>query len=88
MENSFADGFDPSINGIDNLTVNEDENWKCGESKRMSRLSYFTRIIGGRPAIPGAWPWQVAVLNRHGVRWIWIILLLSYQVHVHLQIAH
>lgn len=26
------------------------------------------RIIGGRPATPGSWPWQVAVLNRFRVR--------------------
>nr|XP_034183762.1 urokinase-type plasminogen activator isoform X1 [Osmia lignaria] len=40
--------------------------WKCGvpSTQRTSRLSYFTRIIGGRPSIPGSWPWQVAVLNR------------------------
>nr|XP_012148872.1 PREDICTED: vitamin K-dependent protein C isoform X1 [Megachile rotundata]XP_012148873.1 PREDICTED: vitamin K-dependent protein C isoform X1 [Megachile rotundata] len=41
-------------------------NWKCGVTgtQKTSRLSYFTRIIGGRPSIPGSWPWQVAVLNR------------------------
>lgn len=40
--------------------------WKCGvaNSQNNSRLSYFTRIIGGRRVVPRSWPWQVAVLNR------------------------
>ncbi|XP_049866162.1 transmembrane protease serine 9 [Pectinophora gossypiella] len=28
------------------------------------RMQDMIRIIGGRPAPPGKWPWQVAVLNR------------------------
>lgn len=27
------------------------------------------RIIGGREAAPGKWPWQVAILNRFKVGW-------------------
>ncbi|CAB0034188.1 unnamed protein product [Trichogramma brassicae] len=42
--------------------------WKCGVTRKSNKLSYFTRIIGGRPTLPGSWPWQVAVLNRYGVR--------------------
>ncbi|XP_014234130.1 coagulation factor VII [Trichogramma pretiosum] len=40
--------------------------WKCGVARKSNKLSYFTRIIGGRPTLPGSWPWQVAVLNRYG----------------------
>ncbi|XP_076281626.1 uncharacterized protein LOC143209612 isoform X2 [Lasioglossum baleicum] len=41
--------------------------WKCGIAniQKNSRLSYFTRIIGGRPSIRGSWPWQVAVLDKY-----------------------
>ncbi|OXU30085.1 hypothetical protein TSAR_004174 [Trichomalopsis sarcophagae] len=61
------DKYDLNVNGIENSTANEGSNWKCGVSKKNTRLSYFTRIIGGRPTVPGSWPWQVAVLNRYGV---------------------
>ncbi|XP_033210972.1 coagulation factor X isoform X3 [Belonocnema kinseyi] len=63
------DEFELSPNTLQNIAINKDNGiWKCGvvdnnQSKR-SRLSYFTRIIGGRPAAPGSWPWQVAILNR------------------------
>jgi hypothetical protein len=35
------------------------------------------RIIGGRPAQKGRWPWQVAVLNRFKVK-LFIIIILSF----------
>lgn len=33
-----------------------------------ARMHDMVRIIGGRPAPPGKWAWQVAVLNRYKVR--------------------
>ncbi|XP_011500190.1 PREDICTED: coagulation factor IX [Ceratosolen solmsi marchali] len=62
----MVDKYDVNINGIDNSTSVDEDVWKCGISKKNSRLSYFTRIIGGRPTAPASWPWQVAVLNRYG----------------------
>lgn len=64
------DELDVRPNMVDSFSSAIDETWKCGviNSSRNSRLSYFTRIIGGRPATPGTWPWQVAVLNRFRVR--------------------
>ncbi|XP_061709503.1 vitamin K-dependent protein C [Cydia pomonella] len=42
---------------------------ECGRigqhANARSRLRGMLRIIGGRPAPPGKWPWQVAVLNRY-----------------------
>ncbi|XP_017876530.2 transmembrane protease serine 11A isoform X2 [Ceratina calcarata] len=58
--------FDP--NTVDSFIPEKNSHvWKCGVSntQKTSRLSYFTRIIGGKPSIPGSWPWQVAVLNRY-----------------------
>ncbi|XP_048485037.1 transmembrane protease serine 12 [Plutella xylostella] len=34
-------------------------------ARRRIRMHDMMRIIGGRPAPPGKWPWQVAVLNRY-----------------------
>jgi hypothetical protein len=36
-------------------------------SQMKSRMRDMVRIIGGRPAPPGKWPWQVVVLNRYKV---------------------
>ncbi|XP_068630670.1 vitamin K-dependent protein C [Battus philenor] len=34
-------------------------------TRSRMRMRDMLRIIGGRPAPPGKWPWQVAVLNRY-----------------------
>ncbi|KAM3962346.1 vitamin K-dependent protein C [Aphomia sociella] len=40
--------------------------YRGSPSARMrARMQDMMRIIGGRPAPPGKWPWQVAVLNRY-----------------------
>ncbi|XP_013141153.1 PREDICTED: transmembrane protease serine 9 [Papilio polytes] len=36
-----------------------------GHARTRTRMRDMLRIIGGRPAPPGKWPWQVAVLNRY-----------------------
>ncbi|XP_012272842.1 chymotrypsinogen B isoform X2 [Orussus abietinus] len=59
--------FELNPNTVESLSnAKDDHSWKCGVANagKNSRLSYFTRIIGGRPTVPGSWPWQVAVLNR------------------------
>lgn len=61
------DKFELNPNTVDSYIPEKISHaWKCGVANvhKNSRLSYFTRIIGGRPAIRGSWPWQVAVLNR------------------------
>lgn len=61
------DEFELNPNTVDSfIPEKSSQAWKCGVagSHKNSRLSYFTRIIGGRPAVRGSWPWQVAVLNR------------------------
>ncbi|XP_076636759.1 uncharacterized protein LOC143349409 [Colletes latitarsis] len=61
------DEFELNPNTVDSfLPEKSAHSWKCGlpSTQKNSRLSYFMRIIGGRPAIRGSWPWQIAVLNR------------------------
>ncbi|CAN8020397.1 unnamed protein product [Ixodes persulcatus] len=43
-------------------TVSGDSPLSCGVPRSSTRPAL--RIIGGRPAARGRWPWQVAVLNR------------------------
>lgn len=65
------DEFELNPNTVDTFAAEKNSNsWKCGvtNAHKDSRLSYFMRIIGGRPTTPGKWPWQVAVLNRYHVR--------------------
>lgn len=64
------DEFELNPNTVESfIPEKSSQAWKCGVagSHKNSRLSYFTRIIGGRPAVRGSWPWQVAVLNRFRV---------------------
>lgn len=66
-ENLVLDEFELNPNTVDSFAPEKNSNtWKCGvaNSHKSARLSYFMRIIGGRPTTPGSWPWQVAVLNR------------------------
>jgi len=37
----------------------------CGYVSRHATLSSMLRIIGGRRARHGRWPWMIAILNRH-----------------------
>ncbi|XP_076246579.1 vitamin K-dependent protein C [Calliopsis andreniformis] len=67
IENFVLDHIELSPNVVDSMISEKlSPPWKCGvATTKDSRLSYFTRIIGGRPANRGSWPWQVAVLNRY-----------------------
>lgn len=61
------DEIELNPNTVDSFIPEKNPNaWRCGIAsiQKNSRLSYFTRIIGGRPSIRGSWPWQVAVLNK------------------------
>ncbi|OAD61317.1 Coagulation factor X [Eufriesea mexicana] len=56
-----------NLNRVDSFIPDKNTHtWKCGvrSTQKPSLPSRFKRIIGGRPSIPGSWPWQVAVLNR------------------------
>ena len=62
------DEFELNPNMVDSFIPEKNSHtWKCGVPQKTSPLSYFTRIIGGRPSTPRSWPWQVAVLNRFRV---------------------
>lgn len=46
-------------------------------NRLRSRMQEMVRIIGGRPAPPGKWTWQVAVLDRYKVYTIILSALLN-----------
>ncbi|XP_067122790.1 chymotrypsinogen B-like [Centruroides vittatus] len=52
--------YNDSLNGQN--VLHELDFQECGIS--LSTKDSFLRIIGGREALQGSWPWQVAVLNR------------------------
>ncbi|GIY55380.1 plasma kallikrein [Caerostris extrusa] len=41
------------------------DNLQCGITPPPNDIRNHLRIIGGREARKGSWPWQLAVLNRH-----------------------
>lgn len=53
----------PAQNNINNTKLINDE--QCGYSTVRNDLTSLLRIIGGREANKGRWPWVVAVLNRN-----------------------
>ncbi|KAI2804691.1 hypothetical protein BLOT_003679 [Blomia tropicalis] len=50
-------------NGESNNGIIDDQ--ECGIVSRHNSLGSMLRIIGGRRARRGRWPWMVAILNRH-----------------------
>lgn len=48
---------------LTNPNVIDDE--KCGQTSYPNDPTRMLRIIGGREASKGRWPWMVALLNKH-----------------------
>ncbi|CAK1553681.1 unnamed protein product [Leptosia nina] len=48
-----------------NLPCGRLGNYKGSINRLRAHMQDMIRIIGGRPALPGKWIWQVAVLNRY-----------------------
>lgn len=66
VESSFEDAetpFTPPVVTREHPPVQD----QCGVPYNVSNNALSLRIIGGRPAIRGRWPWQVAILNRFRV---------------------
>ncbi|KAI8428905.1 hypothetical protein MSG28_007538 [Choristoneura fumiferana] len=52
-------------------------------ARLRARMRDMVRIIGGRPAPPGKWPWQVAVLNRYKSGYTLRVFQLQSRHYVH-----
>lgn len=49
-----------------NFDYNKPQNFQCGfPSIRNKNADFTLKIIGGKVSKRGAWPWQVAILNRY-----------------------
>lgn len=76
MDNSKKNNFNRNKNDISYLR--NGKSYKGNQNSRNSNkessnspgnhdMWFLLRIIGGRPARSGKWPWQVLLLNRHKV---------------------
>lgn len=56
----------------------EINNYKCGlptvRNKPKHKVWNMVRILGGKSARKGQWPWQVLILNRYKVNYAYLIM--------------
>ncbi|KAL7035117.1 hypothetical protein ACKWTF_008233 [Chironomus riparius] len=67
LSNSISNFYGPGKRkNKTSLSDNRAQNFQCGFPSIRNKNSDFTlKIIGGKVARRGAWPWQVAILNRY-----------------------